>query len=74
MHDRINEALQIEIARNHHDHCHNVNVKIVECMQTLHILSDKHAEVLLRYKRQHPAADFPALHKELFSQEGIDCV
>jgi hypothetical protein len=74
LHERIRDALQAEIDRVHGDLHPGVHLKVLEFTQALHELSDKHAAFLNRYKCQHPSADFPQLHKELFSQDGIDAV
>ena len=45
---------------------------ITEKLATAQVISIRHSELLATFKSMHPDADFPALHKELFSQEGLD--
>jgi len=51
-----------------------VRSRISDRLATAQLISTHHSELLARFKSMHPDADFPALHKELFSQEGIDAV
>jgi len=49
--------------------------KISERLATAQLISTRHSELLAAFKSTHTDIEFPALHKELFSQEpGIDTV
>lgn len=51
----------------------DVRSRISERLVTVQLLSTRHSELLTAFKSMHPNIEFPALHKELFSQEVIDC-
>ena len=46
--------------------------RITERLATLQLISTHHSKLLAAFKSMHPDIEFPALHKELFSQEGIE--
>jgi len=46
--------------------------RLATMIAELQLLSYRHMELLARFKDSYPSAEFPALHKELFSQEGVD--
>ena len=50
----------------------DVRSRITERLTTAQRISTRHSELLAAFKSMHPNIEFPALHKELFSQEGID--
>lgn len=52
----------------------DVRSKISDRLATAQLISTRHSELLATFKSMHDDIEFPALHKELFSQEGIDSV
>jgi len=50
----------------------DVRSHITERLTAGQRISTHHSELLATFKSMHPNIEFPALHKELFSQEGID--
>lgn len=50
----------------------DVRSRITERLMTAQLISTHHSELLTAFKSMHPDIEFPALHKELFSQEGLD--
>jgi len=46
--------------------------RITEQLAAIQLISSHHSELLAAFKSMHPDIEFPALHKELFSQEGIE--
>ena len=50
----------------------DVRSRIMERLATVQLISTHHSELLAAFKSMHPDIEFPALHKELFSQEGIE--
>ena len=71
--ERINAALRLELDRNHLEE-EQLRAKLDERIPILRFLSVKHSEVLQKFKDSKPDIDFPALHKELFSQDNADNV
>jgi nuclear receptor subfamily 1 group F protein 4 len=52
----------------------DIHARIADKLLTLQLISGHHSELLALFKSAHPNVEFPALHKELFSQEGIETV
>jgi len=52
----------------------DVRSRISERLATAQLISSRHSELLAAFKSMHSDIEFPALHKELFSQEGIETV
>jgi len=50
----------------------DVRQRIADQLATLQLISIQHSALLAAFKSRHPDIEFPALHKELFSQEGIE--
>jgi len=50
----------------------DVRSRITERLAAVQLISTNHSELLAAFKSMHPDIEFPALHKELFSQEGIE--
>jgi nuclear receptor subfamily 1 group F member 4 len=50
----------------------DLHARVFEKLATLQLISSHHSDLLMAFKAAHPDIEFPALHKELFSQEGID--
>ena len=69
--ERVQAALRIELEKNHALE-ERIRAKLDERIPVLRLLSAKHHEVLQKFKHRHPDLDFPALHKELFSDETRD--
>lgn len=71
MSERIESALKLEIGRTHHDD-DDFKAKLLEKLPTLRELSHQHVLILNKFKQQNPNVSFPALHKELFSVDGLE--
>jgi nuclear receptor subfamily 1 group F protein 4 len=69
--ERIGAALKLEVGKNHPDE-ETFKNRLLEHIQHVHDLSTKHIQVLNRFKMANPGVEFPALHKELFSPEGME--
>jgi len=69
--ERVELALKQEVVKTHQDEEEFLN-KLLEKMPVLRELSLKHVLILNRFKQQNPGVDFPALHKELFSTDGLE--
>ena len=69
--ERVEMALKQEVVKTHQDEEEFLN-KLLEKMPVLRELSLKHVLILNRFKQQNPGVDFPALHKELFSTDGLE--
>ena len=71
--ERMDAALRAELAKNHmQEEAQQIRTILVDRVPVLHLLSTKHNDLLHVFKANNPTADFPALHKELFSQDGAD--
>ena len=51
-----------------------VRSRISERLATAQLISMRHSELLAAFKSMHSYIEFPALHKELFSQDAVDSV
>ena len=69
--ERIETALKLEIGRTRSDDG-EFKEKLLEKLPTLRDLSYKHVLILNKFKQENPSVEFPALHKELFSSDGIE--
>lgn len=69
--DRVEMALKQEIVKQHQDEDEFLG-QLLKKVPVLHDLSHKHVLILNRFKQQNPTVDFPALHKELFSTDGLE--
>ena len=69
--ERIETALKLEIGRTRSDD-EEFKQKLLEKLPTLRDLSLKHVFILNKFKIENPTVEFPALHKELFSTEGLE--
>lgn len=71
--ERIEAALIAELNKSHSaENAERVKDQLLALIPVLHNLSVKHVFILNRFKQQYPEIEFPALHKELFSPEGMD--
>ncbi len=70
--ERIEAALRAEIGKSRPGEEELFKVKIIEKLPTLRDLSVKHIFVLNKFKQVNPSVEFPALHKELFSPDGLE--
>ena len=66
--ERVRTALHLQLERTHSPDEH-IPQKLDERIPVLRLLGAKHHEVLQKFKLSHPDLDFPALHKELFSDD-----
>ncbi|KAK2172637.1 hypothetical protein NP493_944g01050, partial [Ridgeia piscesae] len=69
--ERIEAALKLELGKNHVEE-DQMLMGLLEKIPLLHMLSARHGSILGRFKQENPDVEFPALHKELFSLEGIE--
>ena len=70
---RVRTALHQQLSRSHGDEL-RMAAKLDERLPVLRLLGAKHYEMLQKFKLAHPDLDFPALHKELFSDDPRDDV
>ncbi|XP_078328543.1 putative nuclear hormone receptor HR3 isoform X2 [Crassostrea virginica] len=70
LNDKVLTALKQELGKTHSDE--NVLTRLMQLTWTLRQLSSQHIVLLNKYKLQNPHVEFPALHKELFSVEGLE--
>jgi hypothetical protein len=70
LNDRIDAALKIELLKTKSSS--DIRIQLAEKIATLQLLSYQHSSLLLRFKELNPTVEFPALHKELFSPEGVE--
>ena len=69
--DQIEAALKLEVGKTHADDVH-FRQQLIDRLPLLRELGAKHIQVLNKFKQQNPEVEFPALHKELFSPEGLE--
>ncbi len=69
--ERIETALKLEIGRTRQDD-EEFKQKLLDKLPTLRDLSVKHVLILNKFKTENPNVEFPALHKELFSTDGLE--
>lgn len=76
LNDVISAALQHQLRQSHVNAIGMTSIdmhsRVFEKLTTLQLISVHHSELLAAFKAVHPSVEFPALHKELFSQEGIE--
>ncbi|CAD5111861.1 DgyrCDS1127 [Dimorphilus gyrociliatus] len=65
-------ALRAALSSSHPNEEDRIMERLKEYYKKLHELSALHIEMLDFFKTENPEIDFPALHKELFSPEGLD--
>ena len=71
LHEKVLTALKLEVGKNHKEEETLLN-KVLQRVEDLRSLGVRHIDVLNKFKQSAPDVDFPALHKELFSVEGIE--
>lgn len=71
LNERIDSALKMELGRNHPED-DQLRPKLAQKLPLIQLLSIRHVDILNKFKEANPGVEFPALHKELFSQDGID--
>ena len=76
LNDIIDAALRQQLCQQHPPTSvsagSDLHDKVSEKLDTLQLISYHHNDLLASFKNSHPTVEFPALHKELFSQEGLD--
>lgn len=70
LNEKVLTALKQELGKTHANE--NVLTRLMQLTWTLRQLSSQHIVLLNKYKLQNPEVEFPALHKELFSVEGLE--
>ncbi|XP_029653424.1 probable nuclear hormone receptor HR3 [Octopus sinensis] len=71
LHEKVLTALKLEVGKNHKEE-ETTLAKLLGHVEELRNLGGRHIDVLNMFKRSAPDVEFPALHKELFSVEGIE--
>ena len=71
LYEKILASLKAEIIKTHADNQDVLN-KLMQIAWTLRNLSAQHIVLLNKFKLSAPDIEFPPLHKELFSVEGLD--
>jgi nuclear receptor subfamily 1 group F protein 4 len=71
LNERIHCALKLELGKSHPDD-EQLRIHLQQKLPMLQLLNYRHTDLLAKFKEEHPDIDFPALHKELFSQDGLD--
>ena len=70
--ERIEAALKIQFGVNHRDEEEQLGLQLADKLPLLQLLSVRHVDILNKFKMTNPAVEFPALHKELFSSDGLE--
>ncbi|XP_062600492.1 probable nuclear hormone receptor HR3 isoform X2 [Saccostrea cucullata] len=70
LNEKVLTALKQELIKTHTDE--NLLTRLMQLTWTLRQLSSQHIVLLNKYKQANPEVEFPALHKELFSVEGLE--
>lgn len=63
--------MKIEIGKIHSEDA-EFKIALLDKLPVLRELGMKHIRVLNKFKQANPAVEFPALHKELFSPDGME--
>lgn len=71
LNERIQCALKMELGKNHPEN-DQLRTELQKKLPILQLLNYRHTDLLTKFKEDHPNIEFPALHKELFSQDGLD--
>ena len=69
--ERVEASLKLEIGKNHPED-EGLKSTLIEKLTLLRLLSARHVDVLQLFMEDNPHVEFPALHKELFSPDGLD--
>ncbi|XP_056002619.1 probable nuclear hormone receptor HR3 isoform X2 [Ostrea edulis] len=70
LNEKVLTALKQELSKTHTDE--NLLTRLMQLTWSLRQLSSQHIVLLNKYKQANPDVEFPALHKELFSVEGLE--
>lgn len=71
LYEKISSALKIELGKNNRED-DNMITKLNQITWIVRNLNSQHIAVLNKFKQNQPDVEFPALHKELFSIEGLE--
>ncbi|KAJ8311763.1 hypothetical protein KUTeg_011118 [Tegillarca granosa] len=71
LYEKVLAALKMEIGKNPNNEEDLLN-KLLQYAWPLRNLSTQHIVLLNKFKQTAPEVEFPALHKELFSVEGLE--
>ncbi|XP_060076316.1 probable nuclear hormone receptor HR3 [Ylistrum balloti] len=71
LYEKALAALKMEIGKSHTEDGELLNKLMIHAF-SLQNLSAQHIVLLNKFKQSAPEVEFPALHKELFSVEGLD--
>ncbi len=71
LNERIDSALKMELSKNHPED-DQLRYELAQRLPIIQVLGIRHSEILNKFKQENPQVEFPALHKELFSQDGVD--
>ncbi|KAL4216819.1 hypothetical protein ACF0H5_024540 [Mactra antiquata] len=71
LYEKISSALKLELGKNNRED-DNMITKLNQITWIVRNLNTQHITVLNKFKISQPDVEFPALHKELFSVEGLD--
>ncbi|ESO86573.1 hypothetical protein LOTGIDRAFT_129003, partial [Lottia gigantea] len=71
LHEKIQAALKLEVGNNHSDDSETL-AKLIVQIPIVRNLSLLHVRVLQKFRESQPDAEFPALHKELFSADATE--
>ncbi|KAH3707084.1 probable nuclear hormone receptor HR3 [Dreissena polymorpha] len=71
LYEKISSALKMELGKNNRED-EMMITKLNQITWFVRNLNSQHINVLNRFKQAEPDMEFPALHKELFSVEGLE--
>lgn len=71
LYEKVLAALKMEIGKNPNNEEDLLN-RLLQYAWPLRNLSTQHIVLLNKFKQTAPEVEFPALHKELFSVEGLE--
>lgn len=71
LYEKISSALKVELGKNNRED-DNMITKLNQITWIVRNLNTQHITVLNKFKLSQPDVEFPALHKELFSVEGLE--
>lgn len=71
LYEKISSALKMELGKNNRED-EMMITKLNQITWFVRNLNSQHINVLNKFKQAEPDMEFPALHKELFSVEGLE--
>lgn len=71
LYEKIISALKLELGKNNRED-ESMITKLNQITWIVRNLNSQHISVLNRFKQSAPDVEFPALHKELFSVDGLE--